>query len=132
MSDDRFRALTPLHIACSQASLIRRLASRLSSSEAVQPADHFDVFFRPCSSMGQNNILHSSGPMFLPPTCFRAGRNSSQEAAGALVFSGPVLRGCALAGDVATIAADRANRMIWRAMVVPLVAMPRNSHFLAL
>src|SRR5882724_6657163 len=55
MSDDRSRALTPLHIECSQASLVRRPVSRPSSSEAVQPAGRFVAFCRSCSSMGQNN-----------------------------------------------------------------------------
>src|ERR1044071_5480227 len=83
-----------------------------------------------------DTILHSSGPMFLPPTCFRAGRKSSQETAGTLAFSGPVLRGSELAGDVAMIAVDSASRMIWRVMAVlpgcgALELAPLSTHLIA-
>src|SRR5262245_16105818 len=64
-------------------------------------------------------ILHSSGPMLLPPTCLCVGRDSLQEVAGTPAFSGPVLRGSELAGDVAITAVDRTSRMISRAMAIP-------------
>jgi hypothetical protein len=58
MSDGLFRAQMLLHSECSRALIARRLAAHPSSSEAVQPVDHFAAFCRAWSP--QLNLQTSS------------------------------------------------------------------------